>query len=645
MKPKGMSRRVILWIPLLAGFWLLTGMPGPISVEGLAVAGSKSKYSSKSSYSRKTWGRSSSSKSRSSAAPRYSSGGYSKPVTKAVPPSRAGASSSSGVAKTVPNNTAVASGGYKKPGAKGVSSSKSSSPPVTKPASSGAYSKPPSKAQTATKSTSSTSGGYKKPAVPISGKAAPPGSAMDRKISRKQSAQVFKQRKQSHLKARTEEVNRVRSSRDFGKMAGSRSYDRDSVLQARNVYYRNRDSFSDRHRGSRIFDYERSYGGYDNRFLMDKLHSRSNPGSSKLWYALAGAAGTALFLSDTKEQALASGDRDLLARVEQVEGEVARLESSGVPRPSVSEALEQQKIPAEVALREEVLTGQVQRTALNFGTGTEGGVYHAFCDGMETGGGYVEGFKRRAAALDTHCRETGGSEENLAGFAAGELDAILVQADTADVWLRKHAQKELGPFQMPVYQEPFWLLVNEDGDIDSVEDLDAEKHTLYLGPSLSGAGSSWKNLAHHVQENDWTGKERYTGFTSKQAGYLAGAGMVALDPANVMLMVMGTHSRILQDIEEKYGKQLKLVPIEDDSFLDVKDREDHPVYRSCTIPGGSYPELQHGWVITSVDTLCVDTLLVLSSQWVEKNGMGAESAFVEAASLTIPGIRRLTDLD
>ncbi|MBF0370069.1 MAG: hypothetical protein HQL52_11500 [Magnetococcales bacterium] len=547
------------------------------------------------------------------------SSGYAKPGKTA--------GTSSGYTK--PGKTAASSNGYTKPGTAATSSGYAKSEKTA--TSSGRYTKP---------GQSKTTGAGSEATQKVTFKSQPKISALDRKLARKQSAKALGKRRSKHIAARSKLVSESRTSKTYRNVTRNRTFDRRSIGDSRRRFYNRYDPFPSRYRSWDMFGSDRHYGGFDSGFLMTMLLSQGmgkEMGDTMLWYSLTGSPAISLFLADSKREAMERGDSELLQRVEQLERDNRRLQNQGTARPSLEQALETAEIPPEAVFQEEVLTGELSAPPISFGTGAIGGAYAAFCLGDDE----LVGFKERAMDLAVECAHTAGSVDNLRGFQEGRFDALLAQSDVVDAWLRQSGNPVLGPFQMSIYQEPFWLLVHEKSDIDALDDLDPKRHKIYVGPEGSGSAEAWNHLAQRSKNGGLFGDQDLSPLTTRHSSYLGSAAMVAGDVNQAAFMVMGLHSELMRAINDKFGNRLKLVPVHSNELVKAEDREGNPIYRSCEIPGGVYSELQEGWInLTSgVETLCVDTVLALSPQWIENHGPWAENIFLESVTDAIAEVR------
>ncbi|MBF0186898.1 MAG: hypothetical protein HQL50_03130 [Magnetococcales bacterium] len=588
-------RTVIAVVAALALFGGdLLPIPSSDPDDGVAYARSKSKSSSRSysSSSRSSSSRSSYSRSSSSSGwgrDKRSTSRYSKPSSSRSSSSARKATSSRGYSKPGSSSyskpaTSRSSSGYGKP----KSTSTKSSSGYGKPASSG-YAKP--------SSTSRTSSGYSKPGSvssqtssktvrkPVVTSRTQSRSTFEKSMARSQSLDAKRayDRSKQPVKPKVT-ATRTYSSRQPKTVSSSKSYRKGST------YYKKK------HHGPDID-------------LDDMVEAGAAMAGAYMGASMAGGG----------------------------EGELLQENAAHFQQMAMQKRLEE-----ESSWKKDLnpTSSLSDRSKLLFSTGGSDGVYHLFCSGDQQS---VTGFRAMSEnVLDAQCVTSGGSSKNLDAFTNGKADAVIAQADVIDIAMRNNRLGNLGPYQMTLYQEPFWLLVNEKGSIADLDDLDAKKHTIITGPVGSGTHSAWRNLAEHAAQPwflGFGGKKIYSRMKTQSLAYREGAAHVARNRNSAMLVVMGLGSPLMQWINDTYGDALKLVPFEDKRFVKAEDREGNPVYDACTIPGNRYPALQEGWLDTSVDTLCVDAVLLVSPRWVAVSGKQAEKAFVAASKLTIPQVR------
>ncbi|MBF0587499.1 MAG: hypothetical protein HQL53_00075 [Magnetococcales bacterium] len=605
-------QRTIRWLVMFAVTVLFMGGTLPMSEPlddqlglraGLADAKSKRYKSSKRS-SRGSWGRSSrSSSSRSKATSsrnRYakpSSMGYGKPSQTTKSTSSYGKPSSSGYGK--PSSS---SAGYGKPSSSGYGKPKAATP-STSTRQSGGYGKPTSKVATGT-----SSSGYGKPGAGAVASTGPPqrpshvnqrkASSYEQAMSRNRAASAMKEREE---KIRAQKAAKARAA--YKGVPGVKSsrpgpWDQASRKQAR---YDQRSQ-----RSPSGYPYR---SGYRHHKKMDLLPDLDDVLEGLIVARLAGAMGGAA-IGGASTAAARQHDLDTLEP--QQKNQVSAWLAALAPDPSGKKS-----------------------APVRFGGGTRGGLYQLFCEGDKK---WVAGLKQVShQRMAIKCDTTGGSKANIKGFLKQRYQAVLAQADLIDATLRKESKANFGPHQLTVYQEPFWLLVNDKSGIKGAEDLDPDKHTLYIGPKGSGVKSSWSNLAHHAAQPAFLGfggEAKYGQIKTARLPYLKAAQKVARDKNAVMLMVVGLSAPILQEINDRFGDRIKLAPFDDDRFVNAEDREGQPIYDACQIPGGRYDKLQRGWFDSSVETLCVDAVMVVSDKWIKSEGPAAEKAMIAAAGVT-----------
>jgi len=105
---------------------------------------------------------------------------------------------------------------------------------------------------------------------------------------------------------------------------------------------------------------------------------------------------------------------------------------------------------------------------------------------------------------------------------------------------------------------------------------------------------------------------------------------VQRNPDMVMMFVSSLHSSLLERAEKMAEKSgdLRLVAVDDWDFNDTRDEFGNRVYSFIDIPSGAYPELQKGFLFSSdVETLAVNSVLVVRTDWVETYGPEAMDSF------------------
>lgn len=237
----------------------------------------------------------------------------------------------------------------------------------------------------------------------------------------------------------------------------------------------------------------------------------------------------------------------------------------------------------------QAFSGEVR--LLRIGTGGLLGVYHpigkALAEGI-TAASIVPGM---IAVAQT----SGGSVANVRALAAGELDAGLVQADTAH-----RALEGKGVFAglegassircvASLYPERLQIVVRRDAQIATVDDFRGK--SVSLDETGSGTLEVMRVVlaAHGLTEQDFQPVYLKPEFTRERLvqGKLQGFCLMA-----------GTPTKAVQDV---FGGEVALVPV----FPEVAEAigRTHPYLAPGLIPAGSYPGVP--------DTPCIEVNALL----------------------------------
>lgn len=418
----------------------------------------------------------------------------------------------------------------------------------------------------------------------------------------------------------TKNINAARQSTTYKKHVKPNSnYTNNSIQTRRDSYYRS-------HRNDRTIIIDRSYntGGYDHRFL-DSMMWSNQLSSTMFWYGMVGNPWYSSMMQQQRLSAYNSGDAEVLARLDRIEAENRRLKNQGV---QPQEGYLPPNVPAEVAFTTEVLTGVVSEPTIYMSTGQKGGIYTSICEGNKSEG--FTGFADNALDYNVKvvCDESNGGNQNIKRYITGKASAMLVQADNL-----YHYQKtgtDFGDNQYPTHSEPMWLVVNRDSNIDELTDINQD-HTIY---APGGAGTSWKVMREFAESDTYAGFGGNSDYAKarlipKVQNNIA-INKVKSDPNAALFVVMGSGAEFLKELDRKHGKELKLIPVNDDRFEAISDTKGQRIYSSCTIPENTLKNLQDSQGMWSsqhkINTLCVDSILVLSPQWVSNNASAQSTA-------------------
>jgi TRAP-type uncharacterized transport system substrate-binding protein len=198
--------------------------------------------------------------------------------------------------------------------------------------------------------------------------------------------------------------------------------------------------------------------------------------------------------------------------------------------------------------------------------------------------------------------------------------------------------KDLITEQSTLYPEYAQLIANRESGIKSAEDINPAKNIVYVGPRGSGTALTWEALANQDQ--------RYRKVPVKYADYGTALTEVQKDPKALMLFVGGLNSDFLKKAEQvarKSGK-LRLVVLQDKHIAEKRDKHGNAVYQFVQIPSNVYPDLQKGWFFSGeVETLGVQAVLVLRTDWAQKFGPEAMDALSKAILEARPEIQQLVN--
>lgn len=364
-----------------------------------------------------------------------------------------------------------------------------------------------------------------------------------------------------------------------------------------------------------------SFGMWDALFMWSMLDMMS----SRRHYAMAHHHANDPGYKEWRGEAerLAEDNEELRAKLDELDKQVATLE--GTPRDP--DFLPPGVTPQIALAAEVVATADPNQPRITVNTGVANGNYHRFGQILQ---GHLPDF-------DVMLETTAGSEENLNNLVQNQVDAILVQSDILNSYLRRNpgAEDQLVGLQSTLYTEYVQLIVNEDGGIASVSDLDPNTHIVYVGPRGSGTHRAWEGFV--LQD------PRYGEFNTRFASYEEALSQVAGNADAVMLFVAGLNSELLKEADRQYGLQLSMVAVDEHYFSTAVDQFGNTIYEVASIPHETYPELQEGWLFgyfdSSVETLTVDAILILSKQWVDTYGSKPMTLFEDALWRSIDDIK------
>ncbi len=514
------------------------------------------------------------------------------------------------------------SSGYSKPRLQDQPGPNSATPaPAVSPSSSG-YTKPLPGGQPKP-SDQKTSGGYAKPSAATTQKDQFTGGS---KFDKETIQQVRKQRAKESLESYKAEQSK------FGKpdftVPGAES---SPLAQKARVpvgfdygsHYRTRDDFF-RSQGyqppSYAYGTSAGFGVFSGLFLYWMLDHLTDKNVAAAAYHYSDDPGFKKWHQEVENQA--KDNAELKAKLAEMDKQVN--ERKGTP---TDPAYLPPGVPPGVALSESVLAAKKpEKPILRFATGPSGGWY-AKCADM---------LKKTDSSLEFKAVPTGGSLDNLRLLVKGDADLAIVQSDVLALIEKKLPGKSLISEQSTLYVEVAQLIANRDSRVKSVEDIDPRKDFIFVGPKGSGTALTWEGLCEQA--------EHFRNIPVKHADYQAALAEVARNPKALMLFVGGLKSEILDKAETMTRKSgnLRLVALDDKHFIGKLDNHGNTIYKFVKVPKDIYPALQKGWFFSGdVESLGLQAVLVLRSDWAEKNGPQAMDALSLAILETKPEIQRL----
>jgi TRAP-type uncharacterized transport system substrate-binding protein len=231
-------------------------------------------------------------------------------------------------------------------------------------------------------------------------------------------------------------------------------------------------------------------------------------------------------------------------------------------------------------------------------TGTVGNHYHALGQRVA---------KSLEGTVAVEVIATRGSWDNLERIDTEppRCDAIFAQDDA---WALYQFEKPKSALMMDriavAYPEYVHLLCNAKAKITSASQLDAAVHTMVLNGFGSGTYITWGLMARL--------NPRFKGIGTLTETPEKALRMVAADKAPMcLLMVTATGGRTLTKADQTHGKSLSLVALGEEGLHRRVGRDRRAVYRSATIPAGTYTQL----ATDAVATQQVDAVFFVNPEW------------------------------
>ncbi|MBV5347814.1 hypothetical protein JZU46_06335 [bacterium] len=363
-----------------------------------------------------------------------------------------------------------------------------------------------------------------------------------------------------------------------------------------------------------------SYSGYNGIMFYMALNSMSNVAMLSTLYNHSGQPGYTQWREEANRQA--ETNADLKAKLAEMDAKLANMTGEKNPKYLPPD------MPADVALANEALVvADKDDTKFILGTGIEKGNYckagHMLKDEAK-------------GSIDVVVVNSEGTLNNLNLFAAGKIDGFIGQKDGIDSYslINPELVDKMKARWVPLYKEPFHMIVNRDSNVKDITDL-TEENTVYVGRKGSGSSNSWARIVAQSPE-------KYKNIKVLYMNEDIALKKVAESSKAVMLYVTGLNSGLVATAEkltEAGTTKYKLVKITDESLLKIKDVDGLPLYSGITIPKNIYPNLQKGWFFKhKVPTIAGEAVLVVSDKWIAENGEEALADLSEAVTVMQPKI-------
>ena len=343
--------------------------------------------------------------------------------------------------------------------------------------------------------------------------------------------------------------------------------------------------------------------------ILDNMHDRSR-------YSMAHHHANDPGYKEWRGEAerLAGDNAELRQKLDELDSKVSTLEGTPVNTDYLPPGVD----PSVALAAEVAATADPGRPQLIVGTGIPSGNYHKF--------GTI--LRSKLPDFDTTLQTSNGSVENLENLISNQVDAILVQSDVLNAYLRQNpsAGEQMLGLQSTLYSEFVQLLVNEDSGIEGISELDPKVHTVYVGPRGSGTHGAWHGFM--IQD------PRYSEFNIRHASYEEALNQVVGNKDAVMLFVGGLNSDLLKQADTRLADKVNLVAVDAPQFSTAVDQFENTIYTVATIPDETYPNIQDGWIFgfgdSSVETLKVEAVLILSLRWIDTYGSRPMTVFEDA---------------
>lgn len=265
-----------------------------------------------------------------------------------------------------------------------------------------------------------------------------------------------------------------------------------------------------------------------------------------------------------------------------------------------------------------IATAAAHAADLRVGTGSSKGNYYKAC-------GQVA-MQSKGSGVNVICNTSKGTLDNIRQLKAGEIDAAFVQPDglLGDVGFEYEIVAQFHP-------EFVHAIALKEGP-DDIKEL-SEKDTIAIGSNGGGTAITWMNFG--IQDKSYS-KIPTLPLSGSRALSALESGKVT-----VVLRVCGLRDGDVMRANNQKGK-FKLIPVNDWDFNDkVKGQE---IYTFEAIDDDVYKNLISGMFNGSVETIRMETLLIVRTDWADENSDAYDDLY-DGSSKAVPNVLRMVRND
>lgn len=236
--------------------------------------------------------------------------------------------------------------------------------------------------------------------------------------------------------------------------------------------------------------------------------------------------------------------------------------------------------------------GNMQTSNFNFGAATQGGFWYAL------GGAYANEIEKAVNGSSVTVIE-GGSISNLKGIESGKFHMGFSNGQTVPEALngKNSFKKEAENIEWAatLYPNVFHIVVPEDSDIKSVEDLKGKN----VSPGIKGYSGELafqQILDINGMSYDDLGKVEYVGTAD-------GASLLRDGHIDAIVGMISAPVSTFQELDTTFG--IRLIPLKDETIAEMK--ESNEGFNQYTIEGGVYENIE-----TDTNTVAANTVFMVN---------------------------------